>query len=97
MAPKKQPQDRRTRRAPFDFVVDGKTYALTQPTFGAMSDLAEAENETKGVIALLASCASAQGLAAIRSLDAQDVNDLFTDWMASLGGGEAGKSSGSSD
>lgn len=85
--PMRQPQDRRRKREPFGFVVDGIEYALRPPTFGQVADMQTAENETVAVLAMLEGCCTTpEAYEAIRSLDAQDVNELFDDWMTALGG-----------
>lgn len=94
--PAKKPEDRRKKRDPFPFIVDGVEYEFRPPSFGALADMQAAENETVGLLHLIRECTSEDAYAAIRSLEATDVNDLFTDWMGSFGA-TAGKSSGSSE
>lgn len=92
----KQPQDRRKKRTPFEFVIDGETYVLKPPTFGQALELTTAENEGIASMKMMSECMTTEAFEAVKSLDAMDANDLFSDWMKAIGGGDAGKSDGSS-
>lgn len=89
-----QPRDHQA--ATFTATLDGKSYTLTRPTPKLLRSVRR-RDPLDLMFTLFEECGDEKFLAALDARDDMDeVNEVFSEWMATLGGGDAGKSGGSS-
>jgi len=75
--------------------INGETYTLANPKVGLLRKVRKLD-PLDLMFTLFEECGTPEFLAAIDELDAPELNAIFSDWSDTLGGGDAGKSGGSS-
>lgn len=104
------PQDHKKKAAPHVATIGGVDYLLEVPNAGLLRSVRR-RDAMDLMFTLFEECSpdlvrdhdgkiveprTSAFLSALDALDMDELNVVFSDWMATLGGGDAGKSGGSS-
>ena len=89
------PQDHKKKPGPHVVEIKGESFDLAVPNAGLLRSVRR-RDAMDLMFTLFEECGTPEFLTALDTLDMDELNEVFSDWMASLGGGDSGKSGSSS-